>query len=106
MRKEFWKQRRGRLGEERAEKYLKSIGYRILGRNCRWKRVQIDILAYFEGYYLAIEVKYCSDLDFFRISPNQLNNLTNYLNHFYPLDPRSIEAIIIHKQKIIHLREL
>jgi Holliday junction resolvase-like predicted endonuclease len=106
MSKEFWKQKKGRIGEEKATKYLKKLGYKILGTNCRWKRTQIDILTYFDDHYIAVEVKYCSDLDFFKISPGQIKNLTNYLDHFYPESPRAIEAVIIHKQKIIHLREL
>lgn len=35
----------GKAGEELAEKFLKNLGYVILGRNVRFKRDEIDIIA-------------------------------------------------------------
>ena len=35
----------GKKGEELAEKFLKNLGYNILGRNVRFKRDEIDIIA-------------------------------------------------------------
>lgn len=37
---------RGREGEEVAAAYLQSLGYRIEGRNVRFGRLEIDIIAY------------------------------------------------------------
>ncbi|WEK59699.1 MAG: YraN family protein [Candidatus Microbacterium colombiense] len=47
----------GRAGEERAARYLRSLGYEVLDRNWRCAQGEIDIVAS-QGEYLAIvEVK-------------------------------------------------
>lgn len=47
----------GRFGEEKAAEYLISEGYRILERNFRCRRGEIDIIAEKDGYTVFAEVK-------------------------------------------------
>jgi putative endonuclease len=47
----------GRQGEEWATRYLVQQGYRILHRNWRYSRYEIDILALKDGILHVVEVK-------------------------------------------------
>ncbi|HLD32135.1 MAG TPA: YraN family protein [Candidatus Peribacteraceae bacterium] len=49
----------GHTGERTAEEYLRSIGYRIFGRNVRIGRGEIDLIAYdpSEKVIVFVEVK-------------------------------------------------
>jgi len=47
----------GRSGEELAEKYLTSRGFKIMARNWRWFKYEIDLIAIHEGVVVFIEVK-------------------------------------------------
>jgi len=47
----------GKKGEELAFNYLIKKGYKILCRNYRFKRNEIDIIAEFENTLIIIEVK-------------------------------------------------
>ncbi len=48
---------KGKEGENRAENYLKEQGYRILYRNWRTRRGEIDIIAEKDGTLVFAEVK-------------------------------------------------
>jgi putative endonuclease len=48
---------KGKEYEERIAEFLKRKGVRILERNYRSRFGEIDILAYYKGRYLVIEVK-------------------------------------------------
>ncbi len=48
---------KGRRGEERASEYLTDRGYRILARNYRCRRGEIDIVAESEDTIVFVEVK-------------------------------------------------
>ena len=47
----------GREGEEYAVRYLVASGYRIVRRNYRYRRAEIDVLATRGGVLVVIEVK-------------------------------------------------
>ena len=47
----------GRWGEERARRFLKDNGYKILGKNVRTRLGEVDILAEDDGIVVFIEVK-------------------------------------------------
>ncbi len=49
---------RGRHAETLAAAYLALRGYAILGRNVRYSRLEIDILARRENLLVVVEVKY------------------------------------------------
>ena len=47
----------GRRGEQAAARYLESRGYRILERNYRWQRAEIDVIALDGDVLVFVEVK-------------------------------------------------
>ena len=47
----------GRRGELFAEKYLQSIGFKIIEKNWRWRKCEIDIIAIHNGTVVFLEVK-------------------------------------------------
>lgn len=47
----------GKLGEDIAADYLQQKGYKILVRNYRFSRVELDIIAEFENDIVFVEVK-------------------------------------------------
>jgi putative endonuclease len=53
----------GRLGEMLAEAYLRGIGGRILERNYRNDRGEVDLLMLHEGDLVAVEVKTRAETD-------------------------------------------
>ena len=50
--------RTGADGEEIAARYLSGKGMRIVQRNFRCRRGEIDIIGYHDGYLVFVEVKY------------------------------------------------
>lgn len=55
--KMFWKKFLGIFGENAAEKYLKSIGFKILKKNYKCRYGEIDIIAKDKGVLSFVEVK-------------------------------------------------
>lgn len=53
----YFKKETGNLGERLAERFLRSKGYRIIGRNVSSKVGEIDILAQQKDAIVIIEVK-------------------------------------------------
>ena len=53
----------GRLGEEAAVRFLREEGWRILGRNVRYGRGEVDIIAASDEVVAFVEVKTRSCLD-------------------------------------------
>ena len=51
----------GQRGEDLAEEHLKKAGYKILFRNWKWGRHEIDIIAQNNDFILFVEVKTRSD---------------------------------------------
>ncbi len=47
----------GKLGEELAVSYLAKKGYKILERNWRFKKLELDIIALFDNRLIVTEVK-------------------------------------------------
>lgn len=47
----------GKIGEEMALKFLKSLGYEVLELNWRYKKLEIDIIAKDGDVLVAVEVK-------------------------------------------------
>ena len=47
----------GRKGESLAEKYLISIGFKILEKNWRWRKCEVDLIAIHNETIVFIEVK-------------------------------------------------
>lgn len=72
-------QKKGRLGEELAVKYLLGKGYQILDRNFRSGRLELDIVASKNDTIYIFEVKSCylqnSDSPLQRINQQKVNHL-------------------------------
>lgn len=56
----------GKWGEEQAEKFLLKAGYRILERNWRFSKAEVDLIAAKEDIVVFVEVKTRSDSFFGR----------------------------------------
>lgn len=56
----------GKLGEERAQKFLLDQGYEILALNWRFKKAEIDIIAQQKETLVIVEVKTRTSTDFER----------------------------------------
>lgn len=54
----------GDWGEEKAAIYLKRHGYKIIGRNCRYRQGEIDIVAEKKDLVVFIEVKTRKNADY------------------------------------------
>jgi putative endonuclease len=54
----------GRSGEQLAARFLEAAGYRIIGRNWRGTRGELDIIAEHDGTTVFVEVKTRSGLGF------------------------------------------
>lgn len=62
--KNFYKKLLGLTGENKAVKYLKKLGYKILERNYKTKLGEIDVIALDKEYTVFIEVKTRKDDSF------------------------------------------
>ncbi len=62
--KNFHKKLLGRVGEKRAVKYLKELGYEILETNFTTDIGEIDIIAKDEEYIVFVEVKTRSSINY------------------------------------------
>ena len=62
--KNFYKKLLGRIGENKAIKHLKKLGYKILEKNFKTKLGEIDIIAEDKETLVFIEVKTRSSLSF------------------------------------------
>jgi len=54
----------GKIGEDAACKYLTAHGWRIVERNFRYRRYEIDIIAVNDRYIIFTEVKTRSSVEF------------------------------------------
>ena len=54
---------KGRLGEQRAVDFLTRAGYRVLARNFRTRRGEIDIVAQKDAVLVFVEVKCWNAID-------------------------------------------
>ena len=49
--------KKGNLGEDLASCYLKGLNYKILERNWRFKRAEVDLICQIESILIFVEVK-------------------------------------------------
>lgn len=76
----------GKKGEEVAVNYLQQKGYKILKRNYRYLKAEVDIIAKLEGLIIAVEVK-TRTTDYFGspqsfINKKKVQLLTNAMDRF------------------------
>ncbi|NNK86959.1 MAG: YraN family protein, partial [Flavobacteriaceae bacterium] len=76
----------GQLGEDLAVDHLSQKGYRILQRNYRFDRAEVDILASKGDILAVVEVKSRSSNSFGDpqefVKPKQIRNLVKAVDHF------------------------
>ena len=97
----------GKLGEDAAIEYLKAHGYAILERNYRVNHLEIDIIAFKEGFLVFVEVKTRS-ADFLVAPQEAVNNrkqslIINAANGYIRRHKRTEEArldviTVLHKK--------
>ena len=87
----------GKIGEDIATIYLQDMGYEILGRNWRFKRVELDIIAQKDSTLVFCEVKtrrsirYGTPLE--AVSPRKIRRMRRLAIRW--LEERTIHAEII-----------
>jgi putative endonuclease len=82
----------GQHGEQLAAEYLISLGYKILERNWRYSKSEIDLIAMHENILVLIEVKTRS-YDFFGTPESFVSDHKELLMH---------EAASVYMEKIQH----
>lgn len=107
----------GKKGEELAVSYLKKENYRILARNYRYLKAEVDIIIRKEDEIAAVEVKTRSTTDFGNpqdfIKQEQIHRLVRALDHYISIRELDVEArfdvvaIVINDQgtQIEHLED-
>lgn len=107
----------GKIGEDFAVNYLSEKGYKILERNYRFKRSEIDIIAQFKNLLIAVEVKTRSRIDLGLpqdfLKPTQIKRMVRAMDHFMDKNNREEEvrfdvlAIYVHgnKMELEHLED-
>lgn len=76
----------GREGEELALNLLKKKGYKILAKNYRYLKAEVDIIALKNNVLVAVEVKTRSTPEFGNpqdfVKPGQIKRLVEAVDHF------------------------
>lgn len=88
--------RQGVDGEESAVVYLCAKGYEIWGRNYRYRRAEIDILAFKDGVLVVVEVK-TRTRGFYKslshtVSPLKIQRLVRAANHYVRTNGLDLEV--------------
>jgi len=86
----------GKIGEQIAVDFLIQKGYKIMARNWRFKKAEIDIIAKLGYVFAAIEVKTRSTDDFGDpqefLKPKQKNLLVTAMNQYVVSNDLDIEV--------------
>lgn len=111
--------RKGKLGEEVAEKYIKQLGYKVIDKNWHYsKNAEIDIIAIDKDTVVFIEVKTRTSLNFGHpfeaINPAKIQKIRTaayaYINNFsekykyFRID--GISVIGFNNPKIEHIKNI
>lgn len=97
----------GQLGEDLAISFLEEKKYRILQRNYRFQKAEIDIIAQLENTLIVVEVKTRTSIAFGLpqdfIKPAKIKLLVKAINHYVETNNLDFEirfdVIAIHKNK-------
>lgn len=86
----------GKAGEELAVKHLLNKGYKILARNYRYLKAEVDIIARKENTLAVIEVKTRSTPDFGDpqdfVKKKQITQLVKAVDHFVNSENLDVEV--------------
>ena len=93
----------GKIGEEIACKYLKHKKYKIVSRNFRARRGEIDIIAKDKKQLVFVEVKYGSSEAYLRVNRKKFRNITMaaqvFLRSFGSMGSKSYRVDVISVSK-------
>lgn len=89
--------------EQQAVQYLENKDYKIIGRNIRFKKIEVDIIAEKNNEIIIVEVKYRTNMNFLQIKPKQKENLDNFIYYFYSDREVRFDLIIFHQEECIHI---
>jgi len=98
---------KGEKFETLAETYLKSKGYKILGKNIHTRYGEIDILAEYKGRKIVIEVKGGNTL--FPVENFTKRKLLKVLKTSYEFlkgEDFYVELIVVYRNKVYHYKNL
>lgn len=86
----------GIKGEALASSFLESKGYRILERNWRYRKAEVDIISFKENFLVAVEVKtratdfYGEPQDF--VNKNKIRLLKGAINAYVNMNDLDVEV--------------
>lgn len=76
----------GQLGEDLAADYLLKMGYKILERNWRFRKAEVDLIVQKENIIAIVEVKTRTSADFGNpqdfVKPKKIKLLVNAVNEY------------------------
>ena len=85
----------GKDGEKEACEFLEKKGYKIIAKNWRFERAEIDILAQIGEILVVVEVKTRTSLDFGLpqdfVKPAQIKNLCKAVDAYVQLNELDLE---------------
>lgn len=86
----------GKKGEDEAVAFLMKKGYKILERNYRFKKAEIDIIARKDELLVAVEVKTRSTPDFGNpqdfVKPKKIKLLVMAFDHYITQNELDVDA--------------
>jgi putative endonuclease len=85
----------GKEGEKEAQEFLEKKGYKIVAKNWRFERAEIDILAQIQETLVVVEVKTRTSLDFGLpqdfVKPAQIKNLCKAVDAYIQMNNLDLE---------------
>lgn len=86
----------GKQGEQIAIEYLQSAGFRILERNYRYQKAEVDIIALKDKTLAIVEVKTRSTAVFGNpqdfLKRNQIERIVNAVDHYIQLQQLNVDV--------------
>ena len=86
----------GKKGEEEAVAFLREKNYKILVRNYRYLKAEIDIIAQKNNTLIAVEVKTRSTAEFGNpqdfVKPKKIKLMLNAFDHYITTNDLEVEA--------------
>ncbi len=105
----------GKKGEQLAVDFLIENGYKIVARNYRFDKAEVDIIARQKDILAIIEVKARSTADFGNpqdfVKPKQIKNLVKAVDEYVTINDLDVEVrfdiiAIIKKNKVYEIEHL
>ncbi len=107
--------KRGRFYEDKACEYLEKIGYKIIFRNYRCSRSEIDIIAVDGEVIVFIEVKGARNLSYgypaYKVDSRKIRKIKECINEFFykekhPARGCRIDILTVVGDEIDHIKDV